>query len=347
MKEIKGTRYYWIDWMKVIAMYFVICDHLSAPCVRTFLLTDTLAFFTISGFLFKKDENGVFWRKTLWNLVIPTLIFFLIAPLTKVLALTYHAVFDHVAVGSANLITLAQSTLYAAAGFHSFRGVLALGPLWFVYTLIICRIIMHLLLSIKKNSTLVIILTCIAFLAAAYALRFTPYDEKDAPNAIVDALLGFPFLCIGFGLKKFKSEIANISALHTILCSVVAAVAFLLCWKFNGSVFVYRCDFGNSILLFLLGGISGTVLIFALSRFLDFVFKKKEIVSLLGGGTLVILGLHSTVIFAFRHIPFAFEGYLTLLEALIILLLFIPINFLVRKYCPLLWGKYRPREQKR
>ena len=345
MTEIKGTRYYWIDWMKVIAMYCVICVHLAVPCMRLFLITDTPFFFIISGFLFKKDENEVFWKKTFWNLIIPTVILFLLAPLTKLLALAYHFAFDHVAVGRDDLIVLAKSALYAAAGFHSFKGVLALGPLWFVYTLAICRIIMHGLLSLKKNTGIAIALTFLVFLSASYALNFTPFDGKATPNAIVNTLLGFPCLCIGYSLKKYKSEIANISAPRTVICGLVAAAVLFLCWKYNGYVFVYRCKYGNSIILFLLGGFAGTVLLYVISRFMDFVFKSKNIITLLGGGTLVILGMHSTIIFAFRHIPFEFQGYLVLLESLIIMLLFIPINFLVRRYFPLLWGKYRPRKK--
>ncbi len=55
---------------------------------------------------------------------------------------------------------------------------------------------------------------------------------------------------------------------------------------------------------------------------------------------MVMLGLHPIIIVVLDNIYRLFGG-VRYIEALVILLMFIPINMFVRKYIPVLYGVYR------
>lgn len=55
---------------------------------------------------------------------------------------------------------------------------------------------------------------------------------------------------------------------------------------------------------------------------------------------MIILGLHPIIIVVLQNI-YRLSGALLYVEALLILLIFIPINLFVKKYIPILYGIYR------
>lgn len=73
--------------------------------------------------------------------------------------------------------------------------------------------------------------------------------------------------------------------------------------------------------------------------FLSKLFDNIDISSL-GGGTMVILGLHPIIIVILNNM-YRISGVLLYVEAFLVLLMFIPINLLVKKYLPVLYGVYR------
>ena len=63
-------------------------------------------------------------------------------------------------------------------------------------------------------------------------------------------------------------------------------------------------------------------------------------ISSLGGGTMVILGLHPIIIVILNNM-YRISGVLLYVGAFLVLLMFIPINLLVKEYLPVLYGVYR------
>lgn len=62
LKGIVGQRYIWLDWMKVIGMYLIICGHLWVPNYLQIYVFSVPAFYIISGFLHKNDDDVSFYN---------------------------------------------------------------------------------------------------------------------------------------------------------------------------------------------------------------------------------------------------------------------------------------------
>ena len=99
---------------------------------------------------------------------------------------------------------------------------------------------------------------------------------------------------------------------------------------------MYLGDYGCYISLFILGGIAGTFIIFALSKILG---KSPFFVKKISSGTIIILGFHSVLIKVCRH--FFDSSLLDYVLAIVITILFIPIIMMAERYFPIILGKYR------
>jgi uncharacterized membrane protein YdcZ (DUF606 family) len=115
---------------------------------------------------------------------------------------------------------------------------------------------------------------------------------------------------------------------------IVAYLITYLCSKYNGNVWCYINDYGKSFALYLIGGLSGSTIIFVMSKFLDKV--QSSLVTTISSCSIIILGLHYELIKFFKISP-----ELDFLSAFLILILFIPIIRICEKKAPILIGTYR------
>jgi hypothetical protein len=109
-----------------------------------------------------------------------------------------------------------------------------------------------------------------------------------------------------------------------------------LCFMYNGYVGMFCCDYGGNIFLFLVGGVSGTVMIWALSVLFG---CAPKVIAIFSRGTIIILGLHKILIDLVW--VFAAPSVTDVVFAVLVLLLFIPFIIATEKYFPLMAGKYR------
>lgn len=62
----------WIDWMKVIGMFFIIWGHLSPEHIKHFIYAFSVPiFFIVSGYLFHHCDWSQFFKKNIRTLVVP------------------------------------------------------------------------------------------------------------------------------------------------------------------------------------------------------------------------------------------------------------------------------------
>lgn len=324
------SRITWLDWTKTIAMYLIIAGHNSVPGGKFIYVFSVPCFFIVSGFLSKKESNNkVFGIKLWWNLALPLILF------TSILIL-YHiigAYFD----GRFKYKILYESPILSLCGFqglgHPSGGLLRM---WFVYTLIICKVILQ-FTSDNHEKTILLILNVFFFIGCIF-LNQNGYYEA---NAIVNVLLAMPFFTIGYYLKPLKGMLSNMPW-HSLLALVVVSLTITgYCGYYNAPVMLYRCSYGNNLFLCILGGVSGTTIVYVLS----FLLKSylSDFVRVVSGGTLVILAFHyETLKVVNRFINI--DGLWRYLEALIILMAFVPIIMFVKKHIPILYGKYRAKK---
>ena len=103
---------------------------------------------------------------------------------------------------------------------------------------------------------------------------------------------------------------------------------------------MYLNGFGSNYILFITGGISGTVLIYIASKWLS--YYKSKYVTTLSTGSIIILGFHVIIINYARSV-LIIPSWKDYIMALIIMVIFIPTIILTEKYAPILIGKYRIR----
>lgn len=322
-------RIEWVDWMKALAMFFIIAGHCWVPGNQYIYVFSVPCFFIISGYLsHKESDNVTFWRKLNWNMVVPMIIYLAINLCFYNLQTIVNGVFHWSNLYEGPLLSLVgmQGQNYAAGGLKA---------LWFVYTLCICKIIYQFLPQPKLSNPLTFLLI-LAFIAACVYI-----NQKNIVvyNSIVNVLIAFPFFMIGNFFRRFETLLDSINHLRAFLIFLAGVVITYICGRYNGLTFLYMCSYGNSLTLCLLGGIAGTGAVFVLSKWCSKLFNPFNI-SVLGGGTLNMLGLHPILIVIFNNI-LRLSGWTLYIESIIIFLLFIPLNKLVKRNFPLAYGLYR------
>lgn len=313
--------------MKSIGIFLIICGHLLVPGNHFIYVFNVPLFFILSGFLSKRENNRkIFWNKIWWNLIVPTIILFLINMFIDFSALYIKGNFKYDYIWQRPVLSIIgmQGQDYNAGG---------LGVLWFVYTLIICKILLQFIPN--KHECIFVISLCFIMLVIAYILNIKGVIIY---NSIVNCLLCFPFFSIGYLLRPLRTNLSNIKSKYQIAICITSLIIVLLCGQNNETVMLYKNSYGNNILLCLIGGFSGTCLIYSVSLLLNNTLSG--VIQVISGGTLLVLGLHYIII----HIVWQFinvNGLFRYIESIIILLMLIPLIIIVRKYFPILYGKLR------
>ena len=201
---------------------------------------------------------------------------------------------------------------------------------WFIYTLIICKII-HQYIGRNKYLTLTVVLLCFSV-----ALWYN-HSDQHLYNAITNTSLAYPFYATGRVYKMlYISKIQGKSCNFVLPCVICIIIVYVVRWE-NGAPWMYDNRYGENLILFLIGGNVGTLAVFMVSYYLQ--NTQLNIISIISKGTIIILGFQKLLIRIFKHFPTPFDDDLVkYIFAFVILLLFIPIIQLSERYCPILLG---------
>ena len=316
----------WIDYMKVYGLYFLVLGHFFSHAYIYIYTFSVPVFFCISGFLSKKEDNhSLFWKKIFYNLLLPMVIICSINFLCNLF--WYDAQFS--------IKLLRRFLFYLFIGMWSSTGVC-----WFVYTLVTCKILFQYLNRFGQWIVAVLFI-CLAVVYNTIDFADYGYAFVKWPNAIIDVFLAYPFFMIGSLLRPYRDELNKLSSVICIGMFLLMGTVVYFCGYYNGMVNMYMCSYGRNILLFFVGGIAGTVMLYALSKLTHGGYKYVKTISI---GSIIILGFHGHFINTIR-IFFSNPCYLDFLFAFLILVLFIPIILLSSMYFPCLIGKMRVNKQ--
>lgn len=154
LSAISSNRFYWLDWMKAIGIGLIVYGHFfSLYDIYVYVFSVPL-FFLISGFLTKREtDNKVFWKKITYNLVMPLLIICIINYLIRLVRV--YIIYSKIPENP--LLFIIQMFV----GIHR-----AVGTFWFVYTLIILKVIFQ-----YTKKTYLHVLWTIIFLICAYLIK--------------------------------------------------------------------------------------------------------------------------------------------------------------------------------
>lgn len=319
-----NKRLEWIDWMKAFGIYLIVLGHFYSIGEKQIYVFHVPLFFVISGFLCKKESNqGIFWKKLWYNLMVPMLIMavvnFIYACILQLLDGTFE-----------------MKTIYWFVRNVVFGMVSGYGVLWFVLTLMVLKVIFQ-----YCPSKVLFYVLIMALLALAYVYNHSDLSDYpfflSAPNTVIDVFIAYPFFALGVLARDFKGLLSEWS--NKVMLVLAFVCGLLLIWVSdlnNNYVAMYKCDYGGNMLWFLVGGIAGSMMIFAASMLLGHASKPITIIS---RGTIIILGFHKLFIDLIR--VFLPASYFDILLAAVIVILFIPLVTITEQYFPLLAGKYR------
>lgn len=189
---------------------------------------------------------------------------------------------------------------------------------------------LHILTSLREDRAyrLLLVLFCIG------VFLILQYYEIDTLVPIDSTLLAMPFFIAGYEMKEFfKRDLS----FYVVLIIFVALIVFNY---YNGRVDINTCQIGNSLLLFYLNGMFGTICVFQIARYLQLGNK----ISLIASGTIIILGFNLLMIkyakvvwnFIFSSIPIT--SLVGILLASVILAVFIPIILFCKKHFKCILG---------
>lgn len=316
-----SERIVWLDWMKVLAILSIIWGHFFSAGHLYLYVFSVQVFCVISGFLYKRYPNWmVCIKKCFWQLFVPTVILSLIMQL------------------EAYLRCMAIETSYDISWPWFFEWLLlghrwCMGPCWYFYSLIVMRLIMQAL----PEKRWVYALLFVTLSAGAIYLRSTGIEIS---NANTNVLVCMPFFLIGFFVKPLKTFLFRLhNYFIEIVLMVVSVIFVILCGNYNGFVWMYLCEYGNNYALYILGGISGTIMLFVVSLWLSRL-PYRNMIMILSKGSIVIIGLHIVIVRRLMELPNRMWGE-DLLFAILILLAFVPMIRLAELFAPILLGRLR------
>ena len=308
------ARILWIDWMKTMGMFFIILGHFFSIGYTYIYVFSVPLFFVISGFLTRKEEqHAIFWKKLFFNLIVPM----------GIICLALY--FWKVHISTLGFMSLPAYIIGASIGSQE-----CLDTCWFVYTLIILKIIFQYTPQDKHIHFFIFISLTIT----AYILNGLGIQGK---NAILNITVAYQPFIIGYYLKQWRNQLCSSwePALEVFLL-LVSIILVWVCGHFNGDVWMYRNGYGNYFSLYLIGTIAGTTHIYILCKHLP--ARLEFIATTISKGNILILGFQMVFIYICRQY-FPDKSLLDTLFSLLILLLFIPIIIFAEHYLPYLLGK--------
>lgn len=299
--------------MKAIGLFAIVSGHYTPPGYEYLYAFSVQLFFIISGFLNKRVPFDVFLKKISRQLIIPMLILGCISILLSNIRLFLN--------GSFTLTALGQSLVGMLLGQQ-----IALGGLWFVYTLIVAKVVARLPKLYLKFIVASLFLVC--------AILYNQQPMHTIQNCWFNVILAYPMFFIGELASKYKTTINGFQNRLMLFGMLIIGIAgVIISGIFNGPVWMYRCLYGNNLGYFLLGSLCGTLMVFAFSKlFLDKPFK---LVTTISEGSIIILALHMQLVLIGLHYPVGYGYYL---ESALIMLIFVPIIKFCQKRLPILVG---------
>jgi hypothetical protein len=213
-------------------------------------------------------------------------------------------------------------------------GDIFIGPSWFLISLFFVKILSSYTIQKGKYYNLFFI---IAFSFLSIFLK--ECHHNNLMYAFFSVPLCYPFYIFGYYLKKTffetKCESSNSIIGYGLIISII--ITCIVSW-FNPWNLLSRHDYGNNILLFYIGGISGSFMII----FLSFMLKdvKSKIISNLNKGLVILLVCHKlliVLIFKIAHYSNCNIIIACLISLFIIVILYPIIIYSIKNY-PILIG---------
>lgn len=327
---MEGQRKIWIDWAKTLSIFAIVWGHCFPEGLCGFIYAFNVpVFFIISGYLCHREASfGKCFDKTLHNLIIP---YFILAAIKVAGPVIKH-------IGDGEWI---WSVAAVIGGFHSLNDAPGCSNLWFVYSLVIVKLLFQVS---SGRRDLALAMACLAG-----AVVYNDILHLEWRWAVSNCLLAYPFFIIGNSLRdKDIVQRLVISARQyrygaTFAAALLIAVTYIVGTQ-NGQAKLYMGQYANNVVLFAIGALTGSMAVFVLSALLDGV--RLKITRVISSGTIVILVFHRELLHPLLKEIGKMDtsslltvNTLVFASAVIVVLAFYPIILLVKRFFPIVLGR--------
>jgi fucose 4-O-acetylase-like acetyltransferase len=337
MKE----RIIWLDYFRVLAIYFVVVSH--TPVSADFNLPLTYIrmpfFFLCSGLMFNIDKEVdfiVFLKKKAHSLLIPFVTF-------HAISYPFWLMFDR---NFGADVSNAYPWYEPLPDIFLGRFAIDDAPLWFLTALFATEIIYYFIVKRVDSKWLTFVLPfliLLGYLSQEFVFVELPFMLQTVAVALIFYAIGHIFKVQIFALGKR-------SVLWHVISVVFYGVILYFVSRYNGKVAMHINQYGN-FWLFL--PLSVVALLFAqsLSVLMERVFRRSSCVEYISRNLIVIVGLHIIVgklvklitmyIFGLPLLIYQDAVLSNLIFSLVSILFLVPVMVFVNRYCPKVIGKFR------
>lgn len=327
---MEGQRKIWIDWAKTLSIFAIVWGHCFPEGLCGFIYAFNVpVFFIISGYLCHREASfGKCFDKTLHNLIIP---YFILAAIKVAGPVIKH-------IGDGEWIWSVAAVL---GGFHSLNDAPGCSNLWFVYSLVIVKLLFQ-VSSGKRDIAL-------AMACLAGAVVYNDILHLEWRWAVSNCLLAYPFFIIGNSLRdkdilqRLVTSARQYRYVAALAAALLIAVTYIVGTQ-NGQAKLYMGQYANNIVLFAIGALTGSMAVLVLSALFDGV--RLKITRVISSGTIVILVFHRELLHPLlKEIgktdtsSLLTVNTLVFVSAVIVVMAFYPIILLVKRFIPIVLGR--------
>ena len=247
----------WLDYAKIIGIFLMIWGHAahSSPGVRLYIWSFHMPlFFIISGMLYKPLTLKETLKKDWRTLAVP---YFL---LNFVCWAYLFAVLTVKGLMSITWLTQTGGAILFGLGYETGHFQPVSTACWFIYALFLIRIILAVFYRGRQRNLLYL---------SAFGIAATVFLQRmdiDLWMPLDSALLVLPFVCAGIAFRSVMTRFAEWGGRWS--WAALFALLALWCWlaACNGRVDANTCNPGNSLALYYIVAILGTLLLFRCSQ---------------------------------------------------------------------------------
>lgn len=341
----------WLDNARFIGIFLVILGHAlqRMPLWNDTFLIKTLwdyiylfhmpLFFIISGYLHRQEKTNILTGggKTWRALVIPYILY-------QLIYLPFALIHHKAEILYPSLWVKLMAGVVAGDGYDTpFSNPVCL-PCWFIVCIIQIRLV-FLIIPISKISSLLLCTLSVGL------LMLREYFHLDFYFCIDSTLMAIPYYLLGYGMKNksIVDKVRNTKCLLTI--AILAGLLVCYALVYNGAAQMNGPSHGRNIFMNYIAGISGSFMVFAISKYLEFRFHRRGFVRTISRNTLFLIFFHWLLlefIARFLRKTVQFYGVSTfsiiatalLTTAIILWISKMTINRMADKY-PMLFGKIK------
>ncbi len=336
MKE----RIIWLDYFRVLAIYFVVVSH--TPVSADFNLPLTYIrmpfFFLCSGLMFNIDREAdfiVFLKKKARSLLIPFATF-------HAISYPFWLIFDR---NFGADVTNAYPWYEPLPDILLGRFAIDDAPLWFLTALFATEIIYYFLVKYFTSKHILFLLplmVVVGYLSQAFVDVELPFMLQTVAIAIIFYGLG----------NIFKEQIFAFGKKHIVwhlFSFVLFGVILYFASIYNGKIAMHINQYGN-FWLFLPISLVGLLAFQSACVVIEHIFKRRSWIEYISKNLIVIVGLHIMIgkfvklitlyIFDLPLSIYQDAIFPNLIFSLVSILLLVPVMLFVNRFCPKLIGKF-------